>query len=43
MRCAAGGSALLPRGRLLVMPGGHHLHMQQPDAVAGAIHEFLMA
>ena len=34
---------LLPRGRLLAMPGGHHLHMQQADAVAGAIHEFLMA
>ena len=34
---------LLPRGRLLAMPGGHHLHMQQPDAVAGAIREFLMA
>ena len=34
---------LLPRGRLLAMPGGLHLHMQQPDAVAGAIHDFLMA
>lgn len=35
--------SLLPQGRLLVLPGGHHLHMQQPDAVAGAIHEFLIS
>jgi pimeloyl-ACP methyl ester carboxylesterase len=33
--------ALLPQGRLLVMPGGHHLHMQQPAAVAPAIAGFL--
>lgn len=33
--------ALLPHGRLLAMPGGHHLHMQQADAVAAAVREFL--
>ena len=32
--------ALLPRGELVVIPGGHHLHMQQPAAVAAAIGDF---
>lgn len=32
---------LLPHGRLLAMPGGHHLHMQQPETVAAAVREFL--
>jgi len=32
---------LLPRGDLIVLPGGHHLHMQQPAAVAAAIGDFL--
>ncbi len=34
---------LLPDARLVVMPGGHHLHMQQPQPVAAAITEFLSA
>lgn len=33
-------SALLPRGELVVMEGGHHLHMEQPAAVAAAIGDF---
>lgn len=33
--------ALLPRGELVVIPGGHHLHMQQPAQVAEAIGDFL--
>ncbi|RZJ02477.1 MAG: alpha/beta hydrolase [Rubrivivax sp.] len=32
---------LLHKGRLVVMQGGHHLHMQQPAAVAAPILEFL--
>lgn len=32
--------ALLPRGELTVVPGGHHLHMQQPAEVAAAIGDF---
>ena len=32
--------ALLPRGELIVIPGGHHLHMQQPAEVAAAIGDF---
>ena len=32
--------ALLPRGELIVSPGGHHLHMQQPAEVAAAIGDF---
>jgi pimeloyl-ACP methyl ester carboxylesterase len=34
-------AALLPHGELRVLPGGHHLHMQQPQAVASAINGFL--
>lgn len=34
---------LLPRGQLIVMPGSHHLHMQQPAEVAAAIGSFLSA
>src|SRR5690606_24132743 len=34
-------AALLPRGELVVLPGGHHLHMEQPAAVAAAIGDFL--
>lgn len=34
-------ASLLPRGELLVMPGGHHLHMDQPQPVAAAILRFL--
>lgn len=33
-------AALLPRGDLVVMPGGHHLHMEQPADVAAAIGTF---
>ena len=33
-------AALLPRGELVLMPGGHHLHMDQPAAVAAAIGDF---
>lgn len=32
---------LLPQGELIVLPGGHHLHMQQPAEVAAAIGDFL--
>jgi pimeloyl-ACP methyl ester carboxylesterase len=34
--------ALLPRGELIVIPGGHHLHMQQPAEVAAAIGDFFL-
>jgi pimeloyl-ACP methyl ester carboxylesterase len=34
-------AALLPRGELVVLAGGHHLHMEQPVAVAAAIGAFL--
>lgn len=34
-------AALLPDGRLRVMPGGHHLHMEQPAQVAAEIGAFL--
>jgi len=33
--------ALLPRGELVVLRGGHHLHMQEPAVVAEAIGDFL--
>lgn len=32
---------LLPRGELVVIRGGHHLHMEQPADVAAAIGDFL--
>ncbi|MDH5835037.1 alpha/beta fold hydrolase [Luteimonas kalidii] len=34
-------AALLPEGHMVVLPGGHHLHMEQPAAVAAAIGGFL--
>ncbi|MCA0392990.1 MAG: alpha/beta hydrolase [Proteobacteria bacterium] len=34
-------AALLPNGDCIVMPGSHHLHMEQPAAVAAAIGAFL--
>ena len=33
----------LKNGELMVLDGGHHLHMEQPDAVAEAIGDFLHA
>ena len=36
-------AGLLPRGELIVMPGSHHLHMEEPAAVAAAIGDFLTA
>jgi pimeloyl-ACP methyl ester carboxylesterase len=33
--------ALVPRGELVVLAGGHHLHMEAPAAVAAAIGDFL--
>lgn len=33
-------TALLPRGELMVMEGGHHLHMEQPAEVAAVIGDF---
>ncbi len=33
-------ASLLPRGELVVLPGHHHLHMDQPAAVAAAIGGF---
>lgn len=36
-------AALLARGERIVLAGGHHLHMEQPAAVAAAIGDFLVA
>lgn len=36
-------AALLPRGELVVLAGGHHLHMEDPVGVAAAIGAFLRA
>ena len=33
---------LLPQGELIVIAGGHHLHMQQPAEVAAAIGDFFL-
>lgn len=33
-------AALLARGERIVLPGGHHLHMEQPAVVAAAIGDF---
>ena len=35
-------AAALPHGTLRVLPGGHHLHMEQPQAVAAAIGDFFL-
>ena len=35
--------ALMPRGELVVLSGGHHLHMEQPQDVAAAIGDFVLA
>lgn len=35
--------ALMPRGELVVLPGGHHMHMEQPREVAAAIGDFFLA
>lgn len=34
-------AALLPRGEMMVLPGSHHLHMEQPEKVAAVIDTFL--
>lgn len=34
---------LLPHGELIVLPGSHHLHMDDADAVAAAIGDFFLA
>ena len=36
-------AALLPRGELVVLPGSHHLHMEQAAETAAAIGDFLSA
>ncbi len=36
-------AAALRDGELIVIPGGHHLHMEQPAEVAAAIGDFLLA
>ena len=36
-------AALLPHGDLHVLSGGHHLHMEDPQAVADAIGDFFFA
>ena len=36
-------AALLPHGDMRILPGGHHLHMEDPRAVAAAIGDFLHA
>lgn len=35
--------ALMAQGELIVLPGGHHLHMEQPQQVAAAIGDFFDA
>jgi len=36
-------AACLPHGEVLVLGGGHHLHMEDPQAVAAAIGDFFTA
>ncbi|MDN5781243.1 MAG: alpha/beta hydrolase, partial [Luteimonas sp.] len=35
-------AALLPLGERIVLPGGHHLHMEDPRAAAAAIGDFFL-
>lgn len=35
-------AGLLPHGELILLPGGHHLHMDQPAAIAAAIGDFFL-
>ena len=36
-------AGLLAQGTLRILPGTHHLHMEQPAAVAAAIDDFLVS
>jgi pimeloyl-ACP methyl ester carboxylesterase len=36
-------AALLAHGRLHTLPGHHHLHMDQPDAVAAVVGDFILS
>jgi len=38
-----GRVALMPRGELVVLPGGHHMHMEQPQEIAAAIGGFFLS
>ena len=40
---AASRLEALADARRVVLPGGHHVHMDAPDAVAGAVRDFLAA
>jgi len=35
-------AALLPAGELIVLDGGHHLHMEQPERIAQIIGDFFV-
>lgn len=35
-------AGLLPRGELIVIEGGHHLHMEQPERIAQVIGDFFV-
>ena len=35
-------ASLLPAGELIVIDGGHHLHMEQPERIAEVIGDFFV-